>query len=151
MTDVAMRGRPSAPAIQPVNFNWIGLALVGSTDIQADNPDTVRCPAISYFVDGERFAELDKTVTDTRPALVVEIASSSDRRRGLDQRLQSYFDWGVPLIWVIDTHSRQVHLFETGKRPRLLADYQTLFGSAALPGFTMLVGNLFADPKWWTG
>src|SRR5689334_6584422 len=31
--------------------------------IVSRGPDTVRCPAISYFVDGERFAELDKIVT----------------------------------------------------------------------------------------
>ena len=28
MTDVALKGGPSAPSIRPVNFNWLGLALV---------------------------------------------------------------------------------------------------------------------------
>ena len=37
-------------------FDYLGLALVGSTDIPADNPDIVRCdePEIGYFLDSVR-------------------------------------------------------------------------------------------------
>ena len=55
--------------------------------IVARRPDTVRFPAISFFLGGDMFAEADRSITDTRPALVIEIMSSSDRRRSLSDRL----------------------------------------------------------------
>ena len=55
--------------------------------IVARHPDTVRFPAISFFLGGDMFAEADRSITDTRPALVIEIMSSSDRRRSLSDRL----------------------------------------------------------------
>jgi glycerol-3-phosphate dehydrogenase len=37
-------------------YEYLGLALVGSTDIPADNPDTVRCdpPEVDYFIESMR-------------------------------------------------------------------------------------------------
>ncbi len=51
--------------------------------VVARNPDTVRRPPVSFFVTGERFAELDSRLTETRPALIVEVASTNDRRRAM--------------------------------------------------------------------
>src|SRR5205823_1538569 len=68
--------------------------------IVARDPDSTRFPAISFFTAGPMFAEADGGVTETRPALVVEIASTNDRRRGLDERISGWLDWGVKLVWV---------------------------------------------------
>lgn len=113
------------------------------------NPDTVRCPPISYFTTGERFAEQDKLVTEVRPALVVEIASTNDRRRQMAVRVQEYLDWGVSLVWVADTHARKVLAFEAGRQKREYEAHQTLYGGSILSGFQARVEDLFADPKWW--
>jgi Uma2 family endonuclease len=115
------------------------------------SPDTVRCPAISFFSGGPAFAESDKIVTDTRPRLVVEVASSNDRRRNLADRLQGWLDWQVELVWLLDTIAKQVHVFERGRQPHRLAGHQTLLGGSVLRAFESNVGDLFQEPSWWRG
>jgi len=64
--------------------------------IVARNPDTLQFPAVSFFVEGPRFAEADKIVTETRPALVTEVASTNDRRRAMRQRVTGWWIGGCP-------------------------------------------------------
>lgn len=112
-------------------------------------PDTVRFPAVSYFAEGAMFAESDKQVTDARPTLIIEIASTNDRRRELQKRVTDWLAWGVPQVWVLDPHDKQAHIFEQGAAARRLTQHETLFGSGALSSFRIKVGELFAEPKWW--
>lgn len=112
-------------------------------------PDTVRCPAISYFAGGPLFAESDNTLSEKCPDLVVEIASSNDRRRNLANRVERYLKWGVRCVWVLDTHAKQVYVFQPSRQTERLASHQTLFGSPVVPAFRMPVGDLFREPSWW--
>lgn len=141
LADHAQRGLQQS---EPQGYAYFELGL-----IVRRNPDTVRCPAASYFVGGAAFEESDKLVTETRPRLVIEIASSNDRRRDMAERVQTYLDWGVELVWVIDPHARQVHVFQKDRRPQVLAAHQTLAGSGPLAGFKTSVGDIFKEPKWW--
>ena len=50
-------------------------------------PATLRFPPLCFFASGQMFYETDKMWTERRPDLVVEIPSTSDRRRGLDRPL----------------------------------------------------------------
>ncbi|MDZ4689615.1 MAG: Uma2 family endonuclease [Planctomycetaceae bacterium] len=112
------------------------------------DPDTVRCPAISCFPLSGGLGELDKLLTDTRPELIVEVASSNDRREAMSDRVEGYLDWGVPHLWICDPASEHVHVFEQGQRPRMLKPNEYLSGGTVVLGFGMLVGELFADPAW---
>lgn len=114
-------------------------------------PDTVRVPAMCFYAEGPAFAESDKVVTETRPTLVVEVASSNDRRRGLADRIKSWLDWGVRMVWVLDPHAKQAHVFESSSQPRRLAPHETLTGGEVLSGFRSNVGDLFKEPDWWLG
>jgi Uma2 family endonuclease len=116
--------------------------------IVARSPDTLLFPAISYFAEGDRFAEADKAVTGTRPAVVVEVASTNDRRRGLDQRVAGWLEWGAKLVWVVDPQAKQVHAVETGHAGQRFGESQTLPGSGPLAGFELSVGELFKEPRW---
>jgi Uma2 family endonuclease len=115
----------------------------------ARSPDTIQFPAACYFMAGPMFAESDKVLTETRPTLIIEVASSNDRRRGLDERVGGWLNWGVPLVWVLDPHSRQVHVFEKNRGGQIMGDQQSLSGGSALPGFAINVSNLFKEPGWW--
>lgn len=112
------------------------------------DPPTIRCPAISCFQSGDRFAESDKLVTQTRPALVIEVASTNDRRDGMSERVKGYLDAGVRAVWVVDPVTRHVHQFLPSERGVMLKETQTLKGEPVLAGFTMLVGDLFESPRW---
>ena len=115
--------------------------------IVAQDPDTVRCPAISYFSGGPRFAELDRVVTETRPALVIEVASSADRRRNAAARAESYLRWGVRLVWLADPVEKQIHVFVEGGAAMRVSERQALEGGAVLPGFRVFVSDIFAEPN----
>lgn len=116
--------------------------------IVARSPDTLLFPAISYFAEGAMFGEADKLVTETRPAAVIEVASTNDRRRGIEQRVAGWLDWGAPLVWVIDPQAKQVHAVEKGRGGRRLGESQTLRGSGPLSGFELALGELFKEPGW---
>jgi Uma2 family endonuclease len=116
--------------------------------IIARNPDTVQFPAVSFFIDGPMFAEADKVVTDARPALVAEIASTNDRRRNMKQRVTGWLDFGVRLAWVLDPQEKRVHAFSRDRPAEQLAAHQTLRGGLVLSGFSVGVGELFEEPGW---
>lgn len=114
-------------------------------------PDTALFPAISFFTQGDRFAEADKVFSDTRPQLVVEVASSNDRRRQMAQRVESWRQWSVDCIWIVDPHARQVHVFDGPRGARVLTNHETLQGGGALTDFAIRVEAIFAEPTWWRG
>lgn len=113
------------------------------------NPDTVRRPAMCCFTAGQRFAEADKDITETRPSMIVEVASTNDRRRGIKSRVQAYLDWGVELVWVIDTSSSVVYVFQPCVPTVTLRENVLLIGKPVLSSYTIPVVDLFAEPKWW--
>lgn len=114
--------------------------------VVARNPDTVWRPPVSFFVGGERFAEVDRRLTETRPALIVEIASTNDRRRAMRQRVESYLQWGVRTVWVADTIDKNVHILQANKPPRLFSGNQSVPGTPVFGDFRFDANELFAMP-----
>jgi len=112
-------------------------------------PDTVYFPAATFFNNEPRFAEADREIASVVPILVVELATTSDRRSQISERIGAYYQHGVPTVWLIDPHFQTVHLCEQGKfgNTRLEAA-DALPGGDVLPGFTLRVGDLFAPPAW---
>lgn len=109
---------------------------------------TVRCPAISCFQSTDRFAELDKVATETPPILVIEVASTNDRRDGMSDRVAGYLNAGIKAVWVIDPVTKHVHQFHPPMHGIMLKETQTLQGSPILEGFQLPVADLFQLPKW---
>lgn len=116
--------------------------------ILTDEPATIRCPAVSCFQSSVRFGESDKLVTDTVPVLVIEVASTNDRRDGMSERVKGYLDRGIPAVWVIDPVTKHVHQFHPPTRGMMLKETQTLHGAPILAGFELPVSDLFQLPKW---
>lgn len=114
------------------------------------DPDTVYCPAISYFVTGKQFEESEKCVADQVPQLVIDIASANDRRREMRRRTISYISIGVHMVWVADPMKREVQVIAPGTHTLALAGQQDLEGHHVLPGFQMKIAEVFRQPEWWT-
>ncbi len=113
----------------------------------AQQPDTVLFPAVSLYLTGPRFAELDNPVTTTAPALVVEILSTPDRKQGIELRLAQLLHWGVPSIWTIDQKAKAVQMWDR-HGVRCLGTADVIDDVAGLPGFRVSVVELFAVPEW---
>jgi Uma2 family endonuclease len=112
-------------------------------------PDTVLFPAVSYFLEGERFAETDKDFTETIPALVVELLSGNQRRQTIQERVSAYLRHGVQEIWLIDPDQRAVYVTAPGQTfARRVSEAETLRGEPLLAGLRIAVSDLFALPDW---
>jgi Uma2 family endonuclease len=113
------------------------------------NPDSVFCPAVSYFTGGSQFAEADNVVAASTPSLVVDIASANDRRRDMRRRTLAYVNSGVQVIWVPDPQKKEVQIIARGRHTLALGEHQTIISQEVLPGFELAVRDVFRQPSWW--
>ena len=116
----------------------------------AEEPDTVYCPALSFFDTGDQFAEFDKSIAEIVPRLVIDLASANDRRSEMRVRTLAYLALGVERVWVPDPYKKEVQVITRGTHTLALGDWQTLDGAESLPEFHMKVSEVFAQPDWWT-
>jgi Uma2 family endonuclease len=111
--------------------------------IVARCPDTVLRPPISFFVTGNRFAQCGETLTNEVPALVVEVASTNDRRLRMRERVRDYLSLGVQTIWVIDTDRQEVNVMKKNEASELLGKHRLLREKNLLAEFSIHVHELF--------
>ncbi|MCA9058852.1 MAG: Uma2 family endonuclease [Planctomycetaceae bacterium] len=116
----------------------------------ASGPDTVYVPAISLFESTERFSQTDLIIATEVPRLVVDVASSNDRRTDMRRRTQSYLQTGVEMVWIPDPFKKEIQVLQKSAPVQALGDWQTLSGGTVLPGFSMSVCDVFTQPDWWT-
>jgi Uma2 family endonuclease len=111
-------------------------------------PDgSVRAPDAAW-VSRERWAALTE---DERagfaplcPEVVFEIASPSDTVRELQAKMAMYLANGARLGVLVMPPRRAVEIYRPGQAPRVLADPVQVELSPELPGFTLVLSDLFA-------
>ncbi|MBM81975.1 MAG: hypothetical protein CMJ78_15495 [Planctomycetaceae bacterium] len=127
----------------------------------ARNPDTVRSPAACFFVDGPQFGEMDEIVSFRIPAIVIELASTPDRQKSMQQRVDEYQALGTELVWIIDVGQRSVNCIHSNGERFSLSESETLTARPTwtcerldrplLEGFNCPISTFFEEPDWWTG
>jgi Uma2 family endonuclease len=75
------------------------------------------------------------------PDLVVEVVSTHDSFSGINQKVVSYLNDGVRLIWIVDPQQPNVTVC-AGDRIHLLAAADMLTGHDVLPGFSVPVAEI---------
>ncbi len=83
---------------------------------------------------------------DVVPELAVEFISPSNKGEEILIKLQDYFRAGVQQVWVIWTKVAQIYVYEAPMKVRILGMDGILAGDPVLPGFTLPVSTLFAEP-----
>jgi Uma2 family endonuclease len=129
--------------------NPTGYAAFAHPIVVARDPDTVRCPAIACFGGGPTFAALDADLCEIRPDLVVEMASTNDRRRGIGDRVRQWLEWGVPTVWVLDPSRREANVVTAKEGAVKYREGESLHGTRSLAGFQIGVSTVFAVPEGW--
>ncbi|MFM7058718.1 MAG: Uma2 family endonuclease [Planctomycetota bacterium] len=114
-------------------------------------PDTLYFPAISLFLGNSSFLQADRMVASAVPDLVIDIASTNDRRSDMRRRTTACLQHGVPAVWVPDPFKKEIQVIRRGAHTLALGHWQMLDGSPQLPGFSVPVEQVFAQPKWWDG
>ncbi|MGF1494498.1 MAG: Uma2 family endonuclease [Microcoleaceae cyanobacterium] len=68
---------------------------------------------------------------------VVELHSSSDTLKSLQEKMQEYMNNGLRLGWFIDPQNRTVEVYRLGLDVEVLSDPVELSGEEVLPGFVL--------------
>ena len=120
--------------------------MFGSDTIYAfrRDPDRGLRPDAS-FVRADRLPlgdQFDKPL-ELVPDLVIEVVSPNDRAGALEEKLETYQRFGVPLIWVLWPRRRAITVYAVGQPVRELSEDKELDGGDVLPGFRVAVADLF--------
>lgn len=129
-----------------VDEHQLGEAHAAETGfILARNPDTVLAPDVA-FVRAERLtAELDDDgFLPLAPDLAVEVVSPSDRMTEVTDKVMTYLDAGVPLVWVIQPRQRIVTAYGQGDVIRVYRENDEIDGGDVLPGLRIPVASIFS-------
>ncbi len=108
------------------------------------SPGTVRAPDVA-FIRKERIpAEgLPQAFFSGPPDLAVEVVSPSDTAAELDVKVHEYLRNGVSQVWVAYPEGKRMQVFERDGRMMRHEEGDTLNGGDLLPGFAVVVGELF--------
>ena len=77
------------------------------------------------------------TFANICPDFVVELRSSSDTLKSVQEKMREYIDNGAKLGWLIDPQHRRVEIYRPSKDMEVLENPATLSGETVLPGFVL--------------
>lgn len=106
---------------------------------QVVSPDVI-------FITRERLAILGETNVCGAPDLVVEVVSSSTRKRDRKEKSRLYFEYGVKEYWLVDPEDRLAEVFVPGARDWQRAgifDETEVLVSPLLPGLEIDLKRIF--------
>jgi Uma2 family endonuclease len=109
----------------------------------------LRFPDVS-FVSWDRLPGRKRTgkpILTVAPDLAVEVLSKSNTKAEMARKLRDYFRAGTRLVWIIDPKSKTVHVHTSPEDSFVLQQNQTLDGGAVLPGFRLVLRELFAPDE----
>jgi Uma2 family endonuclease len=108
-------------------------------------PGLVRLPDVSFF-SWDRFPgrQLPTTqIAALTPDLAVEVLSPNNTRLEMTRKLHEYFAGGCRLVWYVPYGERVVHVYTDPTTVRTLREGDVLDGGDVLPGFTLVLRDLF--------
>lgn len=109
------------------------------------NPDTVRAADV-LFISHERYARRGPTsYLDVAPELIVEIVSPEDRFSQMTEKLGDYFGAGVDRVWIVDPRVKRVFSYRAPDQHVTFEAEDRLVDEEILPGFAVVVGELFPE------
>ncbi len=83
------------------------------------------------------------TFANICPDFVVELRSSSDTLKSLQEKMREYLENGAILGWLIDPKHRRVEIYRLGLGVETLENPAGLSGEEMLPGFTLDLRRLW--------
>jgi Uma2 family endonuclease len=118
-------------------------------DVRFDDRN-VHAPDVVWYREG-RVPAMDDPPPYPVPDLVVEVRSPSTWRYDIGAKKRNYEAHGVAELWLVDTSSAVVFAFHRSTPTAPYFDLALELGSGEaltsplLPGFTLAVGEIFAD------
>jgi Uma2 family endonuclease len=88
----------------------------------------------------------EEPIPNLVPDLTVEVISRGNTPKEMEIKLKEYFEKGVRLVWFVRPKSRVVDVYTRAEEFTRLGASAILDGGDVLPGFSVLVGDLFKKP-----
>lgn len=128
-----------------VKRDGTGIAFDSSAGFTLPNK-AVRAPDASW-VRREKWEALTEKEQNSFaplcPDFVIELRSSSDTLKSLQNKMQEYLENGAQLGWLIDPLQRRVYIYRDGEEVEELADPATISGDTMLNGFVLQLAELW--------
>ena len=138
--------RLTLPLALHVQKHQLGEVYAAETGFRlSSNPDTVRAPDIA-FIRQDRVDEVGKTkgYWPGAPDLAVEILSPSDTVGEVEEKVAEWLAAGTREVWVVSPNLHTVTVYRSPNNISALSENDLLDGGDVLPGFRMLVEEIFA-------
>jgi Uma2 family endonuclease len=81
------------------------------------------------------------------PDIAIEVVSQHDNAAELEQKVNEYLEAGVRLVWVAYPQTRTITVRRPDGSGLALTPNAKLEGEDVLPGFSVLVADLFPEPE----
>jgi Uma2 family endonuclease len=78
------------------------------------------------------------------PELAVEVLSQGNGGIEIDEKLNEYLEAGIPLVWIVNADRRTIRVYRGEGTTRLFRAADVIENEALLPGFRLVVGEIFA-------
>lgn len=126
----------------------IGVAFGdGTAYILQSKPDLVRIPDASY-VSWDRIPEggVPDRFMPLAPDLAIEIVSPGDTAQEVYDKVHQYLDAGTLMVWVLWPRYQAVTQYRANGHVQEFSAEDVLDGGNVLPGFRVMVSDLFDVP-----
>lgn len=112
------------------------------------NPDTVIAPDVS-FISKERLpeSEIPDGYLTTVPELVVEVISPNDSKKEVEEKVQTWLDFGVSVVILINPKKRVVTVYRSFTSFITLQENDMLVLDDTVTGFSYPISKLFLKEK----
>jgi len=108
------------------------------------DPDTVRGPDISLYLENRKFTELETKWPKRLPKLIVEVMSPTDRMGKMLKRIAKFLKKGVAMAWLLDPQDESLTIFLPNREPIVLERDEEVGDLKLLPEFRCKVAEFFA-------
>jgi Uma2 family endonuclease len=109
-------------------------------------PDTLRGPDVAFISAARLPARLEAEFAEFAPDLAVEVVSPGDTAFEVEDKVRTYFDAGVRMVWIVYPNRKTVHAFRKGDQACVYTSGSALDGEDVLPGFKFPLAELFSEP-----
>ncbi len=107
------------------------------------DPDTVRGPDISVYLENRKLKELETKWPKRIPKLIVEVMSPNDRMSKMLKRIANFLKKGVAMAWLLDPEDETLTIFTPNREPIVLERDEEVSGLKLLPDFRCKVSDFF--------
>jgi Uma2 family endonuclease len=127
----------------------VARVLPAPTDVVLSPNDVVQPDLLVVTIDR---LDIVRDRIEGPPDLAIEILSPSSRRTDEVLKRRAYERWGLAELWIVDPDVERVRIYQVeaerrfGRARELSAEHGEALETPLLPGFSMTLVELFADP-----